>query len=120
MLNVVRAVARHSHAPKFAHWKVALHILMYNRFTSSFGTIFKKGKKGGLHLALSADSNYTSEATDSRVRISIIFFFVAMTRSRGSRNDYTASPLLPYVECVGVGVAYCQFERETLKRRYSS
>ena len=34
-LNAVRAVARYSHAPKFVHWKAALHILMYVRFTSS-------------------------------------------------------------------------------------
>ena len=40
ILNAVRAVTRYSHAPKRLHWQAAMHILMYVRFTSSFGITF--------------------------------------------------------------------------------
>ena len=40
ILNAARAVARYSHAPKLAHWQVALHVLMYVRFTSGYGITF--------------------------------------------------------------------------------
>ena len=39
ILNAARAVARYYHAPTFVHWKAASHVLMYVRFTSSYGTI---------------------------------------------------------------------------------
>ena len=40
ILNAVRAVARYTHAPKLVPWKAAVHILMYVRFTSSYGITF--------------------------------------------------------------------------------
>ena len=63
ILNAVRAVARYTHAPKLVHWKAALHILMYVRFTSSYGITFQRGTKGGLALQLFVDSDYASKAT---------------------------------------------------------
>ena len=45
ILNAVRAVARCSHAPKLVHWKATLHVLMYVRFTSSYGITFQRGKQ---------------------------------------------------------------------------
>ena len=41
ILNAVRAVARYSHAPKRLHWQASMHVLMYVRFTSSFGITFQ-------------------------------------------------------------------------------
>lgn len=37
ILNVVRAIARYSHAPKEVHWKAALHVVMYIRRHFSAG-----------------------------------------------------------------------------------
>ena len=37
-LKAARAVARYSDGPRLVHWKAALHILMYVRSTSSYGT----------------------------------------------------------------------------------
>ena len=48
ILNAVRAVARYSHAPKLVHWKAALHVLMYVRFTSSYGITFQRGTANGV------------------------------------------------------------------------
>ena len=42
ILNAVRTVARYSHAPKLVHWKAALHVLMYVRFTSGYGITFQR------------------------------------------------------------------------------
>ncbi|CAB1110059.1 unnamed protein product [Ectocarpus sp. CCAP 1310/34] len=50
ILTAVRAVARYSYAPKSVHWKAALHILMYIRFTSAFGITFQRGTVGGVSL----------------------------------------------------------------------
>ena len=50
ILNAVRAVARYSKAPKLVHWKAALHILMYIRFTSSYGITFQRGTTSGVGL----------------------------------------------------------------------
>ena len=40
ILNAVRAVSRYYHAQKLVHWKAALHVLMYVRFTRSYGITF--------------------------------------------------------------------------------
>ena len=66
ILNAVRAVATYSHAPKFVHWKTALHISMYVKFTSSYGITFQKGTEGGVNLEVYVDSDYASKATDRR------------------------------------------------------
>jgi len=66
ILNAVRAVARYSHAPKFVHWKAALHVLMYVRLTSSYGITFQRGVGGGVGLEVFVDSDYASRATDRR------------------------------------------------------
>ena len=66
ILNAVRAVARYSHAPKFVHWKAALHISMYVKFTSSYGITFQRGTEGGVNSEVYVDSDYTSKATDRR------------------------------------------------------
>ena len=47
ILNAVRAVARYLHAPKRLHWQAAMHVLMYVRFTGSFGIIFQRGMVAG-------------------------------------------------------------------------
>ena len=46
--NAVRALVRYSHAPKLLHWKSALHVLMYVRFTSSYGITFQRGTANGV------------------------------------------------------------------------
>ena len=66
MLNAVRAVARYSHAPKRLHWQAAMHVLMYVRFTSSFGITFQRGMVGGDRMELFVDSDFASKATDRR------------------------------------------------------
>ena len=66
ILNAVRAVARYSHAPKLVHWKAALHILMYIRFTSSYGITFQRGATSGVGLEVFVDSDFASRATDRR------------------------------------------------------
>ena len=42
ILNVVRAVARYSHAPKRLDWQAAMHVLMYVRFTVVLGLLFRR------------------------------------------------------------------------------
>ena len=64
ILNAVRAVARYSHAPKRLHWQAAMHVLMYVRFTSSFGITFQRGMVGGDRMELFVDSDFASKATD--------------------------------------------------------
>ena len=64
ILNAVRAVARYSHAPKRLHWQAAMHVLMYARFTSSFGITFQRGMVGGDRMELFGDSDFASKATD--------------------------------------------------------
>ena len=54
-LSAVRVVARYSHAPKFGHWKAALHVLMFVRFTSIYGIIFQRGTEGGVNLEVYVD-----------------------------------------------------------------
>ena len=66
ILNAVRAVAWYSHAHKFVHWKAALHILMYVRFTSSNGITFQRVTEGGVSLEVYVGSDYASKATDRR------------------------------------------------------
>ena len=66
ILNAVRAVARYSHAPKRLHWQAAMHVLMYVRFTSSFGIIFQRGMVRGDRMELFVDSDFASKATDRR------------------------------------------------------
>ena len=70
IVNAVRAVARYTHAPKRVHWKAALHILMYVRFTSSYGITFQRGTGGDLALEVFVDSDYASKAT-ARKSVSI-------------------------------------------------
>ena len=65
-LTAVRAVARYSHAPKRLHWQAAMHVLMYVRFTSSFGITFQRGMVGGDRMELFLDSDFASKATDRR------------------------------------------------------
>ena len=66
ILNAVRAVARYLHAPKWLHWQAAMHVLMYVRFTSSFGITFQRGMVGGDRMELFVDSDFASKATDRR------------------------------------------------------
>ena len=66
ILNAVRPVARYSHAPKLVHWKAAVHILMYIRFTSSYGITFQRGTASGVGLKVFVDSDFASKATDRR------------------------------------------------------
>ena len=66
ILNAVRAIARYSHSPKFMHWKAALHILMFVRFTSSYGITFQRGTESGVTLEVYMDSEYASKATYRR------------------------------------------------------
>ena len=48
------------------HWKAALHILMYIRFTSSYGINFSAGTTSGVGLEVFVDSDFASRATDRR------------------------------------------------------
>ena len=66
ILSAVRAVARYFHAPKLLHWKAALRILMYIRFTSSYGITFQRGTARGVGLEVFVDSDFVSRATDRR------------------------------------------------------
>ena len=66
ILNVERAVARYSHAPKRLHWQAAMRVLMYVRFTSSFGITFQEGMVRGDSMELFVDSDFASKATDRR------------------------------------------------------
>ena len=66
ILNAVRAVARYSHAPKLVHWKAALYVLMYVRFTSSYGITFQRGTASGVGVEVFVDSYFASRATDRR------------------------------------------------------
>ena len=66
ILNAVRAGARYSHAPKLVRWKAALHILMFIRFTSSYGITFQRGTVNGVGLEVFVDSDIASRATDRR------------------------------------------------------
>ena len=66
ILNAVRAVARYSYAPKRLHWQAAMHVLMYIRFTSSFGITFQRGMVGGDRMERFVDSDFASKATDRR------------------------------------------------------
>ena len=66
ILKAVRAVARYSHAPKQLHWQAVMHVLMYVRFTSSFGITFQRGMVGGDHMELFVDSDFARKATHRR------------------------------------------------------
>ena len=66
ILNAVRAGARYSHAPKLVHWKAALHVLVHDRFTSSYGITFQRGTASGVGLEVFVDSGFASRATDRR------------------------------------------------------
>ena len=66
ILSAVRAEARYSHAPKRLHWQAAMHVLMYVRFTSSFGITFQRGMVGGDRKEIFVDSDFASKATDRR------------------------------------------------------
>ena len=65
-LNAVRAVARYSQAPKRLHWQATMHILVYVRFTSSFGITFQRGMARKDRMELFVDSDFASKATDRR------------------------------------------------------
>ena len=75
ILNAVRAVARYSHAPKRLHWQAAMHVLMYVRFTSSFGITFQRGMVGGDQMELFVDSDFASKATDRRSVSRVVVMF---------------------------------------------
>lgn len=66
ILNAVRAVSRYSHAPKSVHWRAALHILMYVRFTVGLGITYQSGTAGGAVLELFVDSDFASRETGRR------------------------------------------------------
>lgn len=66
VMKSVRPVARYIHAPKIMHWKAALNVLLYVRFTSSYCISFRGGTPGGLVLAMFVDSDLASRATDRR------------------------------------------------------
>ena len=66
ILNVVRAVARYSAAPKLLHWQAALHILMYIKSTSTYGITFQRGVSNGVQLDLYVDTDYAYKANDLR------------------------------------------------------
>ena len=53
---------------RVVYWKAVLHILMYVRFTSSYGIIkvFQRGTEDGVNLEVDADSSYARKATDMR------------------------------------------------------
>ena len=77
IINVVRAVVRYSHAPKRLHWQAGMHVLMYVRFSSSFGITFQRGMVGGDRMELFADSDFASKATDRRsVSGAVVMFAV--------------------------------------------
>ena len=65
--NAVRAVARHSHAPKMKHWKAAVKVLKYLRETSGLGLIFRKSREWASgELVLYADADYASAVSEWR------------------------------------------------------
>lgn len=66
ILNAVRAVSRYSHGPKAVHWRAALHILMYVRFTVSLGITYQRGTAGGVVLEVFVDSDFASRETGRR------------------------------------------------------
>ena len=66
ILNAVRAIARYSHAPKLIHWKAALHVLMYVRFTLDFGITFQRGLSNGVTLDVFVDSDFANAATQRK------------------------------------------------------
>ena len=66
ILNAVRAVARYSRTPKRLHWQAAMHVLMYVRFTSSFGITFQRGMVGGDRMEIFIDPDFASKATGRR------------------------------------------------------
>ena len=66
ILNATRAVARYSHAPKSVHWRAALHILMYVRFTVGLGITYQRGTENGVALEVYVDSDFASKATGRR------------------------------------------------------
>ena len=59
-------MARYSHAPKLVHWKAALHVLLYVRFTSGYGITFQRGTAIGVGCEVYVDSDYGSRATDRK------------------------------------------------------
>ena len=87
ILNAVRAVPRCSHAPKFVHWKTALHILMYVRFTSSYGITFQRGTEDSVNLEVYVDSDYASKATDRRYVLGSIVMCAGAYMSFPSRTQ---------------------------------
>ena len=66
ILNVVRTVARYSHAPKLVHWQAALHVLTYVRSTSGYGITFQRGTARGVGFEVYVDLDYASRATDRK------------------------------------------------------
>ena len=64
ILNAVRAVERHSAAPKLFHWQAALRIVMYIKSTSTYGITFQMGLSSGVQLELYVDADYAHEAND--------------------------------------------------------
>ena len=66
ILNAVRAVARYPHTPKLVNWKAALHVLMYVRFTSTYGITFQRGTASGVGLEVFVDSDCASRPPERR------------------------------------------------------
>ena len=64
--NGVGVMAGYCAAPKFVHWRAALGILGYARWTSSLEITFQRGSLGELSLQAFADADYPSKATDRR------------------------------------------------------
>ena len=67
ILNAVRTVARYSHAPKLVHWRAALHVLMYVRFTSGYGITFQRGTARGVVFEVYVDSDYDRKSVSGGV-----------------------------------------------------
>ena len=64
IFNAIQAVARYSHSPELVHWKAALHIPQYIRFTSGHGILFQRGMDSGVDLELYVDSDFASRDTN--------------------------------------------------------
>ena len=114
ILNAVRAVARYSHAPKLVHWKAALHILMYIRFTSSYGITFQRGTTSGAGLEVFVDSDFESRATDRRSVSGGVVMFAGACMSSFSRTQKSVTLSLTEAECVAMAEGF----KEAIFSRY--
>ena len=104
ILNAVRAVSRYSYAPKRLHWQAAMHVLMYVRFTSSFGITFQRGMVGGDQMELFVDSDLASKATDRRSVSGVVVMFAGacvMYLCRAQKSVALFSMKAEYVAMAG-------------------